>query len=52
MNIAHFVIKWLLLHYLFTAVSSVPLKCFPSQANAENAVQDLKAEVLFSPLVS
>jgi len=32
---------------LFTAASSVPLKCFPNHANAENAVQDLKAVVFF-----
>jgi len=32
---------------LFTASSSLPLKYFPNHANAENAFQDLKAEVLF-----
>jgi hypothetical protein len=47
MNFAHFDINGYCFIILFTAASSVPLKCFPNHANAENAVQDLKAEVLF-----
>jgi len=35
---------------LFTAASSVPLKCFPNHANAENAVQVLKDKSFFFPI--